>query len=136
MTKKRLHKILLVEDEQDIQMIVKLSLTKFANYEIEACSSGHEALDAVESFKPDLILMDMMMPLMDGVSTMKEIRKKVGFETIPVIMMTARSQQNEVETYIRDGALGVIRKPFNPIELNEQIRHIWADYIVEEGVDE
>jgi two-component system OmpR family response regulator len=85
-------------------------------------------LDKVAGFQPDLILLDVMMPEMDGPTTLKAFRKMPEANEILVIFMTARSQTHEVEEYMELGAIDVIRKPFDPITLCDQIKKIWEQY--------
>jgi len=123
-----LKKIMYVEDEVDIQQVVKLSLQKLGNFEVNICSSGKEALDKLSSDKPDLILMDVMMPEMDGPATFEKIRTIPELDHIPVIFMTAKAQVHEVEKYKELGAIDVITKPFDPLTLPQTIRSIWENY--------
>ncbi len=125
MTPTALHKILYVEDEIDIQAIAKLALENIGGFEVKICSSGQEALEKVECFSPDLIILDVMMPGMDGPKTMEELRKIEAISTTPVIFMTAKVQQTEVESYKSLGALNVISKPFDPMTLASTIKSIW-----------
>ena len=122
-----LKKIMLVEDEEDIRVIAKFSLEKLGNFTVRYCSSGKEALTAVEDFAPDLILLDMMMPEMDGVMTLQALRN-TSSKPIPIIFMTAKVQPKEIEHYKSLGALDVIPKPFNPKELPNTLNQIWSAY--------
>jgi len=122
-----LKRILYAEDEIDIQKIVKISLEEIGGFEIKICSSGEELLENYESFSPDLILLDVMMPGMSGVETFSELKKKAGFSHTPVIFMTAKVQTNEIQEYKDLGALEVINKPFNPMELPDRLKHIWQN---------
>jgi len=92
------------------------------------CSSGLEVLKLVESFKPDLILLDMMMPGMGGAETLKELRKLPSLKTTPVIFITAKVLTNELDQYRKLGALDVIAKPFDPLTLHELLRVIWNEH--------
>lgn len=120
-----LHRILYVEDEADIQEIARMSLETIGGFTTKTCSSGAEALKLVPGFKPDLILLDVMMPGMDGVATMAAIRKLPGYETTPVIFVTARVQSRDIAEYTQKGAVAVITKPFDPMQLPDEIRRIW-----------
>jgi CheY-like chemotaxis protein len=123
-----LNKIMIVEDEEDIRTIVKLALENIGHFQILLCSSGQEAVQNVENFNPDLILLDVMMPMMDGVATLKELRTKTSSSHIPVIFMTARVQPGEITQYLDLGAIDVISTPFNPITLAERLVVIWEKY--------
>ncbi|MBT4041845.1 MAG: response regulator [Rhodospirillales bacterium] len=120
-----LSKILHVEDEQDIQEIVKLALETIGGFSVETCSSGHEALEKVSLFQPDLFLLDVMMPGMDGPETLSALREEAGFADTPVIFMTAKVMEDEVIRFKEIGALDVISKPFDPMSLGEKIKAIW-----------
>ena len=121
-----LNKILYVEDEPDIQEIAVEALTALGGFEIKPCSSGQEALDCAEAFGPDLILLDVMMPGIDGPATLVELRKLGPLKTTPVVFMTAKVQTHEITHYKRMGALEVIKKPFDPMTLSDQLKKIWA----------
>ena len=122
-----LSRILLVEDDRDIQIVARLALADLAGFELEICSSGQEALEKAPEFAPDLILLDVMMPELDGPSTLRELRRQSTLGKTPVIFMTAKAQPEEVAAYLRMGALDVI-KPFDPMALGDQVRSIWADW--------
>lgn len=122
-----LNKILYVEDEPDIQAVARIALETVGQLTLEICSSGQEALDKAEAFDPDLILLDVMMPGLDGPDTLLELRKIAGFDAKPVIFMTAKVMDSEVERYLDLGAIGVIPKPFDPMGLAGQVRSIWQD---------
>ncbi len=122
-----LNKILYAEDETDIQVIVKMTL-EAAGFTLEACASGQELLQKAPSFNPDLILLDVMMPGMDGLSTFKELRKIPPTAKTPIIFMTAKIQKNEMEEYKKLGVLDVITKPFDPLTLSSTLKKTWQDY--------
>ena len=120
-----LERILYVEDEPDIQAVAKLALEMVGGYQVMICSGGQEALDKVEAYAPDLILLDVMMPGMDGPTTLQKLRVNPATATIPVIFLTAKVQPPEVAQYQALGALNVIAKPFDPMTLAGQVRQIW-----------
>jgi len=120
-----LKRIIYAEDEADIQEIVKISLIDIGGFELKVCSSGQELLQEYEAFEPDLILLDVMMPVMDGISTFSALKEMPAFKNTPVVFMTAKVQVNEVAFYKELGALEVISKPFNPMELPDMLRQIW-----------
>ncbi|MCK4742311.1 MAG: response regulator [Sulfuriflexus sp.] len=120
-----MQRILYVEDEPDIQAVAKLALEQVGRFTLEVCSSGQEALDKADAFSPQLILLDVMMPEMDGPTTLKKLREISGLENTPAVFMTARVQPHEVQEYIDMGAVDVIAKPFDPMTLSNQIREIW-----------
>lgn len=120
-----LTRILYVEDEPDIQTVARLALETLGGFTVEICSSGNEALSRAPSFQPQLILLDVMMPGMDGPSTLKMLRGLPQFASTPVIFMTAKVQPSEVAHYLGLGAVDVIPKPFDPMILSNQIQVIW-----------
>jgi len=123
-----LKKIMLVEDDTDIQFITRLSLETVGDYEVRVCGSGAEALDSAGAFAPDLILLDVMMAGMDGLATMHALRKLPGMAVTPVVFFTANTQDQLRQDLIRRGALDVIVKPIKPNALVEQIRAIWQRF--------
>lgn len=122
-----LKRIIYAEDEVDIQEIVKISLIELGGFDLKVCSSGEELLKEYIDYAPDLILLDVMMPVMDGVSTFTALKEMHGFNATPVIFMTAKVQVNEVQFYKDLGALEVISKPFNPMTLPDLLRQIWQN---------
>ncbi|HCA26207.1 MAG TPA: hypothetical protein DEP05_00890 [Betaproteobacteria bacterium] len=124
--KEPLKKILYVEDEPDIQSVARLALEAVGGFVLEVCSSGQEALDKGPAFAPQLVLMDVMMPGMDGPTALQEMRKLPQLQPVPVIFMTAKVQPNEVAEYKALGAIDVIPKPFDPMSLSATVNAIWA----------
>ena len=120
-----LQRILYVEDDPDIQAIAVMVLETIHGYTLEVCSSGNEALQKAEAFNPDLILLDVMMPNMDGPETLERLREFPTLAMTPVVFMTAKVQPQEVQAYLDIGAVGVIAKPFDPMTLVDQLREIW-----------
>ena len=123
--KTELQKILYVEDDPDIQLIGMLALQQVGGFSTVVASSGEEALGLAENCKPDLILLDVMMPGMDGITTLNKLRENLKFADIPVIFMTAKTQKSELDSYLESGALAVIPKPFDPMTLADQVSEIW-----------
>lgn len=120
-----LERIMLVEDEEDIRAVASLALEAVGGFTLKTCDSGQNALEVIGSFRPQLILLDVMMPGMDGPSTLREIRQTPDFATTPAIFMTAKVQPDEVNSYLELGAAAVIPKPFDPMVLSDRIREIW-----------
>lgn len=120
-----LKRILCVEDEPDIQAVARLALEMVGGFEVHVCSSGEEALRYTEAFAPDLILLDVMMPGMDGPSTLQALRRVPALAEVPVVFMTAKVQPSEIEHYKSLGARGVIAKPFDPMVLSDELQRIW-----------
>ncbi len=115
--------VLYVEDDPDIQMVAQMALEIVGGLSLRTCSSGQEAMQvAASGIAPDLILLDVMMPGLDGPATLAELRKITATATTPVIFMTAKVQAAEVTYYKSIGASGVIAKPFDPMQLAQQVR--------------
>ena len=125
---KELNKIMVVEDEIDIQTVIKYALENVGKLKVKYCYSGEEALQQAETFSPDMILLDVMMPKMDGISTLQEIRKIPSLKNTPVIFMTAKAQANEVSYYNELNILDVILKPFDAMTLSESLHTSWRKY--------
>jgi len=125
MPTKILRKILLVEDEPDIQAVAKVALESVGGFSVEICNSGEEAVRQAPGIAPDLILLDVMMPGLDGFSTLKALREIPAVAEVPVIFMTAKVQASEVAQYKAMGALDVIAKPFDPMTLASSLKEIW-----------
>ena len=121
-------RILFIEDEQDIQEVAQLALEAIGGYTVEVCSSGAQALDRVVEFAPDLILLDVMMPDMDGPTTLKALRKMPETANTPIIFMTAKSQAREIQRFKKLSTLDVITKPFDPMALSDQIAAIFKNW--------
>jgi len=120
-----LQKILLVEDEPDIQAIVKLALELVGGYTTHICASGEEAVQSAPGFAPDFILLDVMMPGMDGPTTLVALREIPSLATVPVAFITAKVMPNEVAHLRSLGAVEVIAKPFDSMALAGKIQEIW-----------
>jgi CheY-like chemotaxis protein len=120
----QINSILLVDDEPDIRTIAEMSLSQVGGWKTVLASSGAQALELAIIHKPDLILLDVMMPEMDGFATFKALAAQPETRDIPVIFMTAKVQSHEKERYVEFGAAGVIPKPFDPMQLPKEIRGI------------
>jgi len=122
-----LQRILYLEDEPDIRTVAQLALETVGGFTVKVCSSGHEALEKAAAFCPDLMLLDAMLPGLDGPATLAALRKLPETAGTPVVFMTAKVQRQEIDEFEALGALGVIAKPFDPISLPEQLRDIWKN---------
>ena len=120
-----LQRILYVEDEPDIRTISQMALEMVGGFTVEVCSSGKEALEKIEAFKPDLLLLDVMMPDLTGPQTLEKIRDIKLFSQIPAVFMTAKVQTHEISTYKTPHVLGVIPKPFDPMSLASELQELW-----------
>ena len=116
-------RILLVDDEPDIREVVDVSLGLDREFETRACASGADALVMAVQWSPSLILLDVMMPLMDGPATLANLRKDPRTAQIPVVFLTARTQTAEIAHFMSLGAQGVLSKPFNPMTLAASVRN-------------
>jgi len=125
MSKRVLRKILYVEDNVDIQKIVMMTLEDIGGYKLKICSSGKEALEVVDAFNPDLFLLDVILPEMNGPSLLKELRKNPKFNDVPAIFISAIAQGPELIKYSELGVLGIIRKPFDPIAISKTINVLY-----------
>lgn len=119
----KLIKLMYVEDDPDIRAIAELALED-EGFELTLCSSGEEALEVALKLKPDLIILDVMMPGLDGPATLIKLREFSHLKETPTIFMTARIQPAEILEYKAMGALDVIGKPFDVMTLADQIHHI------------
>ena len=125
MSDTQLQKILYIEDEPDIQAVAQIALETVGGFTMKTCSSGAEALSVAVDFNPDLILLDVMMPDMDGPTTLGELRKLPELAKTPAIFMTAKVQPQEVAHFKSLGAIEVVAKPFDPMTLSSHISAIW-----------
>ena len=121
-----LTRILMVDDDLDIQAVARLALEAVGGFTVITCSSGSAAIATVATFVPDLILLDVTMPDMDGPSTLKALRAIPQTAATPAIFVTARVQAHDIAWYQTLGVLDVIAKPFDPMTLSATIRSIWA----------
>jgi len=116
-------RVLHVDDEPDIREVVELSLSLDPDLAVRSCGSGGDALTAAAAWSPNLILLDVMMPTMDGPTTLAHLRRSPSTANIPVVFMTARAQPRELEHFASLGAEGVIAKPFDPMTLASAVRN-------------
>jgi two-component system OmpR family response regulator len=120
--------ILHVDDEPDIREVAAMALDLDPDVELTSSESGEAALVLLQAgLRPDVILMDVMMPRLDGPGALRRLRELPGLETTPVIFMTARAQSAELDAYLKLGAIGVITKPFDPMSLAGQVRDLLAE---------
>ena len=118
-------RIVYVDDDADIRTIVKFALEDEEDIELSLCGSGQEALDCIDALRPDLILLDVMMPGMDGPTTLRQLRQRAAFANVPVAFVTAKVQPHEIEQFKAMGAVDVIAKPFDAMILAGQVRALW-----------
>lgn len=119
----------MVEDDPDIQIVASLSLEAIGGYTVRVCSGGDEALAQIDAFAPDLVLLDVMMPGMDGPTVLVHLRARATTAHLPVIFMTAKAQDHEVAAYHQMGALAVVPKPFDPMKLPHTLAALWQQHV-------
>lgn len=116
-------KALLVDDDPDIRLVARLALAR-AGFDVALAASGAEALQAARASRPDVILLDWMMPEVDGLEVCRRLKQDPALDTVPVIFLTARSQKAEVAQGIALGAAGYIVKPFDALALGDEVRKL------------
>lgn len=116
-------RILYVDDEADLREVAQMSLELDPDLEVRSCSNGADAIEAVLAWRPHLVLLDMMMPGMDGETTFRRIREAAGEAAPPVAFITARASSGDKSMFLELGAVGVIAKPFDPMKLAVEVRH-------------
>ena len=121
-----LNRICYVEDDEDIQRIVRMSLERVGKMTVEVIGDPTLALDAITAFKPDLVMLDWMMPKMDGPTLFREMKQRPDLSALPVVFITAKASQQDLDQLLRMGAVGAISKPFSPKDLPDQLRALWA----------
>jgi len=128
MSRLDLKRVLYVEDEPNIRTVGRFALEEVGGMTVETAASGQEALEKARLFAPDVVLLDVMMPGMDGVETFRALRSLESTACVPIIFMTAKVQPQEVASYKNLGALAVIAKPFDPLTLPDEVRTLWAGH--------
>ncbi len=121
----QLRRVMCVEDDADIRMILEFSLATVGGYEVCMCAGGQLAIEQAPCFQPDLVLLDVMMPGLTGPQTLAALRSHPATATVPVVFLTAKAMPDEVEELLQYGATGVIVKPFDPVRLPQDIRIYW-----------
>ncbi|MBI5346114.1 MAG: response regulator [Chlamydiae bacterium] len=122
---KSLKKLLIVDDDQDIIDIIQIALEEMPGVQIKYCLSAESGIKEALSFQPDFILIDVMMPHMDGIAMLKAMRLIPALANVPVAFLTAKIQKEEIDQYHKLGVKEIITKPFDPITLADQILKIW-----------
>lgn len=123
-----LEKILYIDDEDDIRAIAQIALEAVGGFQIGLSASGQEALALIPQFQPDLILLDVFMPEMDGPQTLAEIRRLAQGRDVPVIFLTAQEDQKELQRLETMDVIGILPKPFDPMLISLQIMDLWRAY--------
>ena len=118
------HKVLIIDDEDDIREVAALSLESVAGWEVVTANSGSQGLARAVEHQPDAILLDVMMPGMDGPTTFRELRKNPATAKIPVLLLTAKVQSSDQRRFADLGVESVLFKPFDPLTLSDQIASV------------
>ncbi|HEY5635473.1 MAG TPA: response regulator [Burkholderiales bacterium] len=125
MTTRPLQKILYVEDDEDIQRIVRLSLERIGKFTVEVESDPLAAIEHMRAYQPDLVMLDWMMPGMDGPTLFRKMKESPDTNAYPVVFITAKASSRELDELTALGAVGTISKPFSPKDLPGQLRAVW-----------
>lgn len=128
MSKKILNTFLYVDDDENLRSLVEISLEVIGSYTVTLARSGTEALEILKYFSPDMILLDLIMPNMSGMEVLKEIKMKKLFKKTPIILMSGQSELEPLELSKELTIIGIINKPFDPIQLSEQVQKLWNVY--------
>ena len=122
-----LTRVLCVEDDDDIRRILRLSLEKIGGMTVELVADPAEAIESMIAFRPELVMLDWMMPGIDGPALMRKMREHPATRALPVVFVTAKASQRELAELRELGAAGAISKPFAPKDLPDQLRSIWNE---------
>ena len=129
----QLTRIMHVDDARDIRDVVRLALETLGGFTIESCESGDAAVAKASAFGPELLLLDDMMPGMDGPATFRRLRQMPELKNTPVLFMTAQAMPEDIARLEALGAMAVIPKPFDPLTLADRVRMLWARGRAESG---
>ncbi len=119
-----------VDDDDAIRAITRIALERVGGFELLSCSGGAQALDQVQRFAPQIVLLDVMMPDMDGPTTLARLRQETDLDKVLVVFMTAKVQEPDLARYRALGACDIIFKPFDPMSLSERLHAIWTQHHV------
>ena len=122
--------VLCIDDQSDLLLLIELWLGKFAGIDVRTCTSGRAALKLAADSPPDLVLLDMMMPDLDGLATLAALRANPATAHLPVILMTADDAPDVEDRLEEMGVLGILTKPFNPLALRKSVASLWARHQV------
>jgi CheY-like chemotaxis protein len=122
----QLRSILYVEDDLHVRTTAKLVLEVIGKLDVRACRSGPEALELARSFRPDLLLLDVIMPEQDGVDLLRALRRMPHLAEVPALFITGATTHDDMARYAAAGAVGVISKPLAPLMLSDQVQEMWA----------
>ena len=122
---KSLKRILHVEDVPSIQIVTRIALEKIGGFEVLSCASAQAALAEVQAFAPDLILLDVMLPNIEGIERLRQLGKLIDLEQTPVVLLTGHLDPERRLELRQLGVRAVLQKPFDPLQLTAQLRAIW-----------
>jgi CheY-like chemotaxis protein len=123
---KPLERILHVEDVPSIQVVTRITLEKLGGFEVLSCATGQEALEHVQAFAPDMILLDVMLPEMDGLEFLRQLAQRVDRQQIAVVLLTGQQEPADLVELKRLGVRRLLHKPFDPLQLAAQLSEIWG----------
>src|SRR5215213_4506458 len=126
MPERPLRRICYVEDDEDIQRIVRMSLERVGKMTVAVVGDPTQAIEIITEFRPDLVLLDWMMPVLDGPTLFRQMKLRPETRALPVVFITARASQSDLDELKSLGAAGTISKPFSPKDLPDLLRAIWA----------
>jgi two-component system OmpR family response regulator len=126
MPSRALNKVCYVEDDEDIQRIVRMSLERIGKMTVQVVGDPTQAIDVIKTFGPDMVMLDWMMPVMDGPTLYRKMKTDPALSALPVVFITAKAAQRDLDELTTLGAAGTISKPFSPKDLPDQLRAIWA----------
>jgi len=121
-----LNRVCYVEDDEDIQRIVRMSLERIGKMTVQVVSNPTQAIETIKTFAPDLVMLDWMMPEMDGPTLYRKMKTEPATSSLPVVFITAKAAQRDLDELVSLGAAGTISKPFSPKDLPDQLRAIWS----------
>ncbi|HAQ73380.1 response regulator [Stutzerimonas nitrititolerans] len=120
-----LKRILHIEDVPSIQIVTRIALERIGGFEVLSCASAQAALAEVRAFAPDLILLDVMLPQMDGIELLRQLAGLVDLQQTPVVLLTGHLERERLAELQQMGVREVLQKPFDPLQLTAQLRAIW-----------
>ena len=124
-----LKRVMHVEDDESIRMITSVTLESVGNLEVLSCESGFQAMEKFADFQPQALVLDVMMPALDGPGTLEELKKRYNLDCVMVLFMTAKVQEQELAHLREVGGFDIIEKPFDPMSLTEKIQSCWQRFI-------
>ena len=120
-----LKRILHIDDVPSIQIVTRIALERIGGFEVLSCASAQAALAEVRAFAPDLILLDVMLPQMDGIELLRQLAGLVDLQQTPVVLLTGHLERERLTELQQMGVREVLQKPFDPLQLTAQLRAIW-----------